>query len=213
MVKISNLYKSFGEIEVLKGVELEIKNAEIVAIVGASGVGKSTLLHIIGGIEKPSSGNVLFNNCDIFALKEDNLNRFRAKNMGFILQFYNLFSNLSIFENVLIPSLIMGNNASKRAYELISFLGLSSKINHLPNHLSFGEQQRVAIARALINSPEIIIADEPTGSLDKNMAIEVYEMLKSMVKRENKALIIATHNEELSKMADRLFRLSDGQLR
>ncbi|MEW6102654.1 MAG: ABC transporter ATP-binding protein [bacterium] len=212
MVKISNLYKSYGETEILKGIGLEIKRGEIVAIVGASGVGKSTLLHIIGGIEKPSAGNVLFNDTDIFTLKEDSLNKFRAKNMGFILQFYNLFSNLSLLENVLLPSYIIGNNAKERAIELISFLGLSERCSYLPNRLSCGEQQRTAIARALINSPEIIIADEPTGSLDKKMSFEVYEMLKSIVKKENKSLIIATHNEELSKMADRLFRLSDGQL-
>ncbi len=212
MIKISNLYKSFGEIEVLKGIDLEVKHGEIVAIVGASGIGKSTLLHIIGGIERPTAGNIFFNSIDIFTLNEDNLNRFRAKNIGFVLQFYNLLSNLSALSNVLLPSLIIGNNAKERAMELISFLGLSERISHFPNRLSFGEQQRIAIARALINNPGIIIADEPTGSLDSKMGGEVYELLKSLVKKENKALIIATHNEELAKMADKLLRLKDGRL-
>lgn len=212
MIKVRNLYKSYGEIEVLAGIHLEIKRGEIIAIQGASGVGKSTLLHIIGCIERPTMGNVLFNDIDIFTLKEDDLNKFRAKHIGFILQFYNLLSNLSLFENVLLPSLIIGNNAKERAIELIESLSLSSRINHLPNRLSFGEQQRVAIARALINDPEIIIADEPTGSLPEEMGKEVFGLLRSLVLEENKGLIIATHNENLAKMADRLFRLSGGRL-
>lgn len=212
MIKISNLYKSYGSIEVLKDINLEIKNGEIIAIQGASGIGKSTFLHIIGGIERPTKGNVFFNSIDIFALKEDALNKFRAKNIGFILQFYNLISNLSLLENVLLPSLIVGNNAKERAIELIEFLSLSLRINHLPNRLSFGEQQRVAIARALVNDPEVLIADEPTGSLDENMGKEVFGLLKSLVIKENKGLIIATHNENLAKMADKSFRLSNGRL-
>lgn len=212
MIKIRNLYKSYEKIEVLKGINLEIEKGEIIAIQGVSGVGKSTLLHIIGGIERPTSGNVFFNDIDIFTLKEDALNKFRAKHIGFILQFYNLLSCLSLLENVLLPSLIIGNNAKERAIKLIESLSLSERINHLPNRLSFGEQQRVAIARALINDPELIIADEPTGSLSESMGKEVFELLKSLVIKENKALIIATHNEDLAKMADRAFRLSDGKL-
>lgn len=212
MIKISNLYKSYGEIEVLKGIDLEIKKGEIIAIQGVSGVGKSTLLHIIGAIERPTKGNVFFNSIDIFTLAQDSLNRFRAKNIGFILQFYNLLSNLSIWENVLLPSLIIGNNAMERVMELLQFLSLDFRLNYLPNRLSFGEQQRVAIARALINDPEIIIADEPTGSLDSAMGNEVFRLLKSLVISKNKTLIMATHNEDLAKNADRLFRLSNGRL-
>jgi len=212
MVKIRNVYKSYGKIDVLKGVNLEVKRGEVIAIVGVSGVGKSTLLHIIGGIEKPSSGNVLFDDIEIFRLKEDKLNGFRARNIGFILQFYNLLSNLSCLENILLPSYIIGNKKKERAIELISLLGLSERASYLPNRLSFGEQQRTAIARALINDPKLIIADEPTGSLDLKMAMDVYEMLSSIVIKENKALIIATHNEDLAKKADRLLRLQGGRL-
>jgi len=212
VIKGCNIYHSYNGISVLCGIDIEIGNGETVAIVGPSGSGKSTLLHILGGIMPPVSGSVLFGDTNIYSLKEDELNRFRAKNIGFILQLYNLISNLTVIENVLLPSQIMGNNNKDKAINLISSLGLSHRTAYLPNRLSSGETQRVTIARALMNDPSIIIADEPTGSLDIKMAEEVFNLLVGLVEEENKALIIATHNEKLAKMCDRIFKLVDGKL-
>jgi lipoprotein-releasing system ATP-binding protein len=213
-----DIHKSYptplGRLEVLKGIELEIEKSEVIAIVGVSGVGKSTLLHILGTLDIPDKGRIFFREREINP-QSSWINRFRGENLGFVFQFHYLLPELSAVENVILPALVMREKREKaleKAYILLERLNLEERALHKPSNLSFGEQQRVAIARALINDPEIILADEPTGNLDTQNAKAVFSLLYEIVKEKEKALILVTHNEELSQKADRIFRLKEGKL-
>jgi lipoprotein-releasing system ATP-binding protein len=214
MLRASQVEKSYGQVKVLKGINLEIGKGEVVAIAGASGAGKSTLLHIMGTLDSPDKGNVIINGTDVFAQSPKNLAAFRNKTIGFVFQFHNLLPEFSAVENVMIPALIR-NQASEssirqRAMELLEMLGLSHRALHKPSELSGGEQQRTAVARALINSPEMILADEPSGNLDSKNAIELHTLFFKLRAELGQTFIIVTHNEELSKMADRRVEIKDG---
>lgn len=212
---IENIHKSYGKLEVLKGIDLTVNNAEVIAIVGPSGAGKSTLLHIMGAIDKPDSGKVLMNGNEVQRLSSRKMADFRNKNIGFIFQFHHLLPEFSSLENVLIPAFIAGKNKSEteqKATELLTFLKLDHRLHHKPSQLSGGEQQRVAVARALMNDPLYILADEPSGNLDTNNATELHHLFFDMRKRFNKTIVIVTHNEELAEMADRKITMRDGKL-
>lgn len=214
MLRASQVEKSYGQLKVLKGINLEIGKGEVVAIVGASGAGKSTLLHILGTLDTPEKGSVLINGTDVFAQSSKNLAAFRNKTIGFVFQFHNLLPEFSALENVMIPGLISNRTSEsvirKRATELLDMLGLLDRIHHKPSELSGGEQQRTAVARALINSPEMILADEPSGNLDSKNAIELHNLFFRLRAELGQTFIIVTHNEELSKMTDRRVEIKDG---
>jgi lipoprotein-releasing system ATP-binding protein len=217
MLRVSQVEKSYGQLKVLKGVDLDIHQGEVVAIVGASGAGKSTLLHIMGTLDNPDKGKVLINDVDVFSYSHKSLSSFRNKSIGFVFQFHNLLPEFTALENVMIPGLI--GNASdevairKRGLELLDLLGLSSRADHKPSEMSGGEQQRTAVARALINSPKMILADEPSGNLDSKNALELHTLFFKLRKDLGQTFIIVTHNEELSKMADRRVEIVDGRLK
>ena len=214
MLKTTQVEKSYGQLKVLKGIDLEVHKSEIVAIVGASGAGKSTLLHILGTLDYPDSGKVFIQDKDVFAQSQKELAAFRNKSIGFVFQFHNLLPEFTALENVMIPGLI--NNASqekevrKKALALCEMLGLSARVEHKPSELSGGEQQRTAVARALINSPDLILADEPSGNLDSKNALDLHNLFFQLRKDLGHTFIIVTHNAELSKMADRRIELKDG---
>jgi lipoprotein-releasing system ATP-binding protein len=214
MLRATQVEKSYGQLKVLKGVDLEVNEGEVVAIVGASGAGKSTLLHILGTLDAPDRGQVFIHDKNVFSQSARNLAAFRNKSIGFVFQFHNLLPEFTALENVLIPGLIANNTNEqairKRAEELLNMLGLSSRIHHKPSELSGGEQQRTAVARALINSPAIILADEPSGNLDSKNALELHALFFQLRKELKQTFIIVTHNEELSKMADRRIEIKDG---
>jgi lipoprotein-releasing system ATP-binding protein len=214
MLRASQVEKSYGQLKVLKGIDLEVKKGEVVAIVGASGAGKSTLLHILGTLDVPEKGKVFIHDKDVFAQSQKNLAAFRNKSIGFVFQFHNLLPEFSALENVMIPALIRnGANEGqirKRAGELLAMLGLSHRMDHKPSELSGGEQQRTAVARALVNSPDLILADEPSGNLDSKNALELHNLFFQLRKDLGHTFIIVTHNEELSKMADRRIEIKDG---
>lgn len=214
MLRASQVEKSYGQLKVLKGINLEIGKGEVVSIVGASGAGKSTLLHILGTLDTPEKGSVLINGTDVFAQSPKNLAAFRNKTIGFVFQFHNLLPEFSALENVMIPGLIANRTSEsavrKRATELLDMLGLLDRIQHKPSELSGGEQQRTAVARALINSPEMILADEPSGNLDSKNAIELHNLFFRLRAELGQTFIIVTHNEELSKMTDRRVEIKDG---
>jgi lipoprotein-releasing system ATP-binding protein len=214
MLRATQVEKSYGQLKVLKGVDLEVNEGEVVAIVGASGAGKSTLLHILGTLDVPDRGQVFIHNKNVFSQSPKNLAAFRNKSIGFVFQFHNLLPEFTALENVLIPGLIANSTNEqairKRAEELLNMLGLSSRIHHKPSELSGGEQQRTAVARALINSPAIILADEPSGNLDSKNALELHALFFQLRKELKQTFIIVTHNEELSKMADRRIEIKDG---
>lgn len=214
MLRATQVEKSYGQLKVLKGVDLEVNEGEVVAIVGASGAGKSTLLHILGTLDTPDRGQVFIHDKNVFSQSARNLAAFRNKSIGFVFQFHNLLPEFTALENVLIPGLIANNTNEqairKRAEELLNMLGLSSRIHHKPSELSGGEQQRTAVARALINSPAIILADEPSGNLDSKNALELHALFFQLRKELKQTFIIVTHNEELSKMADRRIEIKDG---
>lgn len=214
MLRASQVEKSYGQLKVLKGINLEIGKGEVVAIVGASGAGKSTLLHILGTLDTPEKGSVLINGTDVFAQSPRNLAAFRNKTIGFVFQFHNLLPEFSALENVMIPGLISNRSSEasirKRSTELLDMLGLLDRIHHKPSELSGGEQQRAAVARALINSPEMILADEPSGNLDSKNAIELHNLFFRLRAELGQTFIIVTHNEELSKMTDRRVEIKDG---
>lgn len=215
MIKATGIKKKYGNLEVLKGVDVEIQQGEVVSIVGASGAGKSTLLHIIGTLDKADQGELRFNDQLISSMNSSQLAEFRNKHIGFIFQFHNLLPEFTAIENVCIPAFIAKTDKSKaesRALELLAFLGLGQRAHHKPNEMSGGEQQRVAVARALINSPDIILADEPSGNLDSKNARELHELFFELRKQYNQTFVIVTHNEELSKMADRTLVMKDGKL-
>jgi lipoprotein-releasing system ATP-binding protein len=213
MLKATNIVKSYGDLKVLKGIDLEVAASEVISIVGASGAGKSTLLHILGTLDTPDAGQVFVNNQDIVKLGNAERGRFRNKNIGFIFQFHNLLPEFSAIENVCIPGFISKTNSTevrKRAHELLKILGVSDRQNHQPSQLSGGEQQRVAVARALINNPAIVFADEPSGNLDSNNAKELHELFFKLREDFEQTFVIVTHNEELANMADRKLEMKDG---
>ena len=216
MLRASNLTKSYGELAVLKGIDLEINKGEVVAIVGASGAGKSTLLHILGTLDSPDKGKVFIQDKDVFSQSSKNLAAFRNKSIGFVFQFHNLLPEFTALENVMIPGLIGQGEEKKvteRATSLLSMLGLDERKDHKPSELSGGEQQRVAVARAMINSPDLILADEPSGNLDSRNAIDLHNLFFKLRKDVGQTFVIVTHNEELARMSDRKIELKDGRIK
>ncbi len=215
MIKTEGLRKKYGELEVLKGVDLEIQQGEIVSIVGASGAGKSTLLHLLGTLDKPSSGSIFMEDKAIHSMNDRQLAQFRNQHIGFIFQFHNLLPEFTALENVCIPAFIKGNGPDQseaRALELLTLLGLKDRADHKPSQLSGGEQQRVAVARALINNPKVIFADEPSGNLDSKNAKELHELFFQLRKDFGQTFVIVTHNDELARMADRMLTMRDGKV-
>lgn len=215
MLRATGIQKTYGQLKVLKGVDLQVARGEIVAIVGASGAGKSTLLHILGTLDSPDSGKVYINNTDVFAQSSKELAAFRNISIGFVFQFHNLLPEFTALENVLIPGIIGGKDEKQvklRAEQLLEMLGVGSRKDHKPSELSGGEQQRTAVARALINSPHLILADEPSGNLDSKNALELHNLFFQLRKELNQTFIIVTHNSDLSTMADRRVEIRDGQI-
>lgn len=213
MIEVKNIHKSFDKLEVLKGVNLKVRKGEIVAIIGKSGAGKTTLLQIIGTLDRPTKGQVLINSTDVFAMKEKELAAFRNRHIGFIFQFHQLLPEFTALENVCIPAMIAREKESEyivRATKLLTELGLGNRLNHKPNELSGGEKQRVAAARALMMSPDIILADEPTGSLDEKNKKELSELLLKLRKEYGQTILLVTHDKELASMADRIIEIKDG---
>ena len=218
MIEATNIHKFYGDLEVLKGVDLTIQKGEIVAIVGPSGAGKTTLLQILGTLDKPTiskNSTLSINQQNLLALKDKALSKFRNKHIGFIFQFHQLLPEFTALENVCIPAFI-GNvsikEAEQKAIELLNFLGLSERIHHKPNELSGGEQQRVAVARALINNPDVIFADEPSGNLDSSSAENLHKLFFELRDKFNQTFVIVTHNLELAEMADRKLEMKDGKI-
>lgn len=207
------IHKSYGSLEVLKGVDLEIFPSEIVSIVGSSGAGKSTLLHILGTLDQPDSGSLEMEGKNLLSLKGDQLAKFRNEKIGFIFQFHNLLPEFTAAENIQIPGFIQGKDEStlkKRAAELAEILGVSHRLDHKPSELSGGEQQRIAVARALINNPSVVFADEPSGNLDSTNAKGLHELFFKLRDELQQAFVIVTHNQELAEMADRKVVMQDG---
>ncbi|NOZ55346.1 MAG: ABC transporter ATP-binding protein [Calditrichaeota bacterium] len=203
-------------LHVLKGIDLDIRRGEIVAIVGPSGVGKSTLLHILGALDRPTAGTVSVDGVDVFSMDNGQLAAFRNRTAGFVFQFHHLLPEFTALENVMMPALIAGvdrKRAEKRALQLLEQVGLSDRAGHRPNELSGGEQQRVAVARALTNSPKLLLADEPSGNLDAQASKHLHELLWDLVRKEGRTLIIVTHNLDLAKTADRVIELWDGRIK
>ena len=215
MILAKNIRKSFGELEVLKGVDLSIAKGEIVSIVGPSGAGKTTLLQILGTLDKANEGEVLVNDTDFHKLSEKQLAAFRNKHIGFIFQFHQLLPEFTALENVLIPAYIAGQNtktATARAKELLNYLQLSERMEHKPAELSGGEKQRVAVARALINAPSLILADEPSGSLDSKNRDELHKLLFDLREKFGLTIVIVTHDKELAALSDRVIEMKDGRI-
>jgi lipoprotein-releasing system ATP-binding protein len=215
MIKAENIHKKYGELEVLKGVSLEISEGEVVSIVGASGAGKSTLLHIIGTLDKADGGTVTINGIEAGKLKDQKLSDFRNRAIGFVFQFHHLLPEFTALENVCIPAFIAGKTeaeAHAKAKELLGFLGLADRAEHKPSQLSGGEQQRVAVARALVNQPAVVLADEPSGNLDSQSAKELHQLFFDLRDKFNQTFVIVTHNEDLANMADRKLEMKDGQI-
>lgn len=213
MIKAQNIHKSFGDLQVLKGVDLEVKKGEIVSIVGPSGAGKTTLLQILGTLDNADSGLVFVNGTQINTLSEKELSAFRNQEIGFIFQFHQLLPEFTALENVMIPALIAKTNpkeAEKKAVELLTFLGLAERLEHKPNELSGGEKQRVAAARAVINNPSIILADEPSGSLDTKNKEELHRLFFDLRDKLGQTIIIVTHDKELASISDRIIEMKDG---
>ncbi len=215
MIEIRNINKSYDSLQVLKGISLDIVPGEIVSIVGPSGAGKTTLLQIIGSLDRPNSGQVKYDNTDIFSLKDAQLARFRNENIGFVFQFHQLLPEFTLLENVAMPALIGGvkrSDAYKRAKELIAYLGLKDRENHRPAELSGGERQRAAVARALINKPKVVLADEPSGSLDSKNRQELHKLFFDLRRDMNQTFVIVTHDESLAADCDRIIKMRDGQI-
>jgi lipoprotein-releasing system ATP-binding protein len=213
MIKVSGILKSYGDLKVLKGIDLEVREKEVVAIVGASGAGKTTLLQIIGTLDRPDAGTILYNGQDVGALSQRNLSAFRNRNIGFVFQFHQLLPEFTALENVSIPALIAGRSraeAAERATELLSFLGMADRLDHKPSQLSGGEQQRVAVARAIVNSPSLILADEPSGNLDTENKKELHNLFFRLRDTFGHTFIIVTHDPQLASMSDRTIRIKDG---
>ncbi|PKM86468.1 MAG: ABC transporter ATP-binding protein [Firmicutes bacterium HGW-Firmicutes-12] len=217
ILETTNLKKYYGSgdttVKALDGVDFTVENGEFVAIVGTSGSGKSTLLHMLGGLDRPTSGTVIVDGKEIFTLKDEELTIFRRRKIGFVFQNYNLVPVLNVYENIILPIELDGNEPDKSYVDkIIRTLGLESKLNNLPNNLSGGQQQRVAIARALAAKPAIILADEPTGNLDSKTSLDVMGLLKVTSQKFGQTIVMITHNEEIAQMADRIIRIEDGQI-
>ena len=216
MIRATNIRKSYDQLEVLKGVDIHIKEREIISIVGASGAGKTTLLHILGTLDKPSiqpNSSLFINNTDVLQLNDKEISKFRNLNLGFIFQFHQLLPEFNALENVCIPAFIAGKEkreTEQEAKRLLDYLGLSHRAHHFPSELSGGEQQRVAVARALINKPKVIFADEPSGNLDTKTAENLHNLFFQLRDEFNQTFVIVTHNEELADMADRKLIMTDG---
>ena len=213
MIEVKNIHKSFGTLEVLKGVDLAVKKGEIVSIIGKSGAGKTTLLQIIGTLDKPDSGRVVIDGVDVFALKEKELADFRNRHIGFIFQFHQLLPEFNALENVMMPAMIARmseKEAEQRAVQLLTELGMAERLTHKPNELSGGEKQRVAAARAMMMSPDVILADEPSGSLDESNKKELHKLLLQMREQYGQTIIIVTHDKELAEISDRVIEMRDG---
>lgn len=215
MITIKDIKKSFGSLEVLKGIDLHIGKGEVVSIVGPSGAGKTTLLQIIGTLDKPDSGSVFIDNVDVTNLSQKKLADFRNQHIGFVFQFHQLLPEFTALENIMIPAYIAGvsNKAAKqRAEELLQFMGLSDRAKHKPNELSGGEKQRVAVARALVNNPAVILADEPSGSLDSKNKEELHQLFFDLRDKFGQTFVIVTHDEQLASITDRTIHMRDGLL-
>ena len=215
MILTTGITKSYGDLKVLKGIDIEIKDREVVSIVGASGAGKTTLLQIIGTLDRPDSGTVTFDGTDTSRLKGKPLSSFRNTHIGFVFQFHQLLPEFTALENVCIPAYIAGkskNDAEKRAKELLGFLSLTDRLEHKPSELSGGEQQRVAVARALINNPSVILADEPSGNLDSENKNELHKLFFRLRDTFGQTIIIVTHDRQLADMSDRILHIKDGRI-
>ena len=219
LIRIVDLHKSYydgeSELPVLQGINLEIYMSELLAVVGASGVGKSTLLHIIGTLDRPTAGHVLYDEHDVFTLSDTELARFRNKEIGFVFQFHHLLPEFTALENVAMGALITSSNNKtvyKEAESLLDYVGLSERLSHYPSQLSGGERQRVAIARSLINQPKVVLADEPTGNLDRRSSDAVLELLWDLNAKSGQTFVIVTHNQELAQRVDRVIQLVDGKV-
>lgn len=210
-----NITKSYNELQVLKGIDLQIKKGEIVSVVGASGAGKSTLLHILGALDKPDSGDILLKGKNLFKMNNSQMARFRNQNIGFVFQYHNLLPEFTALENVCIPGYIAGKpneQVEKEAGRILRLLGLEDRMEHKPSEMSGGELQRTAVARALVNAPEIVFADEPSGNLDSKNAGELHELFFQLREKLNQTFVIVTHNQHLAGMADRTLEIKDGMI-
>lgn len=216
MIKLEGITKSFGSLQVLKGIDLEINKGEIISIVGPSGAGKTTLLQIMGTLDEPDAGVVQIDGTVVSRMKEKELSAFRNKNIGFVFQFHQLLPEFTALENVMIPALIAGvssKEAHERAMKILDFMGLVDRASHKPNELSGGEKQRVAVARALINDPAVILADEPSGSLDTHNKEDLHQLFFDLRERLGQTFVIVTHDEGLSKITDRTIHMVDGMIK
>ena len=215
MIQIRNIKKSFGNLEVLKGIDLDIEKGKIVSIVGPSGAGKTTLLQIMGTLDKPDCGSVNIDGTDVMKLSDAKRSTFRNQHMGFVFQFHQLLPEFTALENVMMPALIGGTSrreAKHRAEELLAFMGLSERVSHNPNELSGGEKQRVAVARALVNKPDVVFADEPSGSLDSHNKEELHRLFFDLRDQMGQTFVIVTHDEQLADLADRKICMQDGRI-
>lgn len=215
MIKVENINKSFGQVDVLKDVSLHIAAGEVVSIVGPSGAGKTTLLQIIGTLSRQDSGRVLINGIDLNTIGDKKLSRFRNQNIGFVFQFHNLLGEFTALENVCIPAYIAGSDrkqTEKRAVELLELLGMKHRMNHKPSEMSGGEQQRVAVARALINSPALLLADEPSGNLDSHNRDELHSLFFELRDKLGQTIVIVTHDNDLAQRSDRKIEMLDGRI-
>lgn len=215
MIDVKGITKSFGKLQVLKGIDLHIDKGEVVSIVGPSGAGKTTLLQIIGTLDKPDSGTVRVDGVDVSGLSEKKLADFRNQHIGFVFQFHQLLPEFTALENIMIPAFIAGKGrkeARERAEELLHFMGLSERASHKPNELSGGEKQRVAVARALVNNPAVVLADEPSGSLDSKNKAELHQLFFDLRDKFGQTFVIVTHDENLAQLTDRTIHMKDGML-
>lgn len=210
MIKLINVEKYYGETRVLAGINLEMEKGDFISIMGSSGSGKSTLLNLIGGMDKPDKGNIFINGEDISLYDDNRLTLYRRERIGFIFQFFNLLPNITVFENIQIPLLLKGITDNARVKEYIRFVGLDGKEQSYPYQLSGGQQQRIAIVRALIHDPDIILADEPTGSLDSQTGNTIMELIINLVEKTKKTVLLVTHDQSIAQFAHKIFRIKDG---